>query len=422
MNGPVVVGVDGSPSGLAAAAREAERRGVGLELAHALVWSWGPVPAGVAPWDPDGVRQRDRVNEALTDAEWRVRKVAPELVITREVLVGEAVSVLEREARAASLAVVGTHRVRGLRRLLHGSTAGHLSAHGSCPVLVVRGRQNGTGPVVLVDMAGLGRRPSSPSPRPRSAAWIWWSCITQVPGRHRALAAGPPPSPCPRRNQRGCTARRGGRAASERHDGCALGSGRPGDPAVLALLRRSGALREGMKAGGPDGDRRHGPFSTVFLDRWRLLRFTRSVRPSPISPRISRSRGDVPLSARRAVGPVVAGPAGTASIRPRGSRQTEMPSPVRQPYVQDGRHDRPHRRCPHELVPHVPGVTDDWESGSVANRSALPRRTTPWPSRRRTRIGSGAESVRASVRSTPCSRGMWHTDAGPRPPVLGRGP
>lgn len=156
MNGPVVVGVDGSPSGLAAveaAAREAERRGVGLELAHALVWSWGPVPAGVAPWDPDGVRQRDRVNEALTDAEWRARKVAPELVITREVLVGEAVSVLEREARAASLAVVGTHRVRGLRRLLHGSTAGHLSAHGSCPVLVVRGRQNGTGPVVLVDMA-----------------------------------------------------------------------------------------------------------------------------------------------------------------------------------------------------------------------------------------------------------------------------
>lgn len=139
-----------------------------------------------------------------------------------------------------------------------------------------------------------------------------------------------------------------------------------------------------MKAGGPDGDRRHGPFLTVFLDRWRLLRFTRSVRPSPISPRISRSRGDGPLSARRdrISRAVVAGPAGTASIRPRGSRQTEMPSPVRQPYVQDGRHDRPHRRCPHELVPHVPGVTDDWESGSVAGRSALPRRTTPWPSGR----------------------------------------
>ncbi|RRR85937.1 universal stress protein [Streptomyces sp. RP5T] len=154
MNGPVVVGVDGSPSGLAAvesAAREAERRGVGLELAHALAWSSGPVPPGVAPWDPDGAGQRSRVNEALTDAEWRARKVAPELVITREVLVGEAASVLASEARAASLAVVGTRRVRGLRRLPHASVAGHLGAHGSCPVLVVRGRQNRTGPVVLVD-------------------------------------------------------------------------------------------------------------------------------------------------------------------------------------------------------------------------------------------------------------------------------
>ncbi|MFF4505077.1 universal stress protein [Streptomyces sp. NPDC001401] len=160
MNGPVVVGVDGSPSSLAAvetAAREAERRGVGLELAHALAWSSGQVLPGVAPWDPDGAGLRDRVNEALTDAEWRARKVAPELIITREVLVGEAVSVLESEARAASLAVVGTRRVSGLRRLLHASIAGRLTAHGSCPVLVVRGRHNRTGPVVLACVPAAAR-------------------------------------------------------------------------------------------------------------------------------------------------------------------------------------------------------------------------------------------------------------------------
>lgn len=98
MNGPVVVGVDGSPSSLAAvetAAREAERRGVGLELVHALAWSSGPVPPGVAPWDPDGAGLRDRVNEVLTDAEFRARKVAPQLAVTREVLMGEPVSVLD---------------------------------------------------------------------------------------------------------------------------------------------------------------------------------------------------------------------------------------------------------------------------------------------------------------------------------------
>jgi nucleotide-binding universal stress UspA family protein len=160
MNGPVVVGVDGSPSSLAAveaAAREAERRGVGLELAHALPWSSGQVLPGVTLWDPDGVGLRDRVNEVLTDAEWRARRVAPELVITREVLVGEVVSVLESEARAASLAVVGTHRVSGLGRLLHGSIAGQPSAHGSSPVLVARGRPNRTGPVVLVDGPAAAR-------------------------------------------------------------------------------------------------------------------------------------------------------------------------------------------------------------------------------------------------------------------------
>lgn len=160
MNGPVVVGVDGTPSSLAAveaAAREAERRGVGLELAHALVWSSGQVLPGVAPWDPDGIGLRDRVNEALTDAEWRARKVAPQLAITREVLMGEPVSVLRSEARAASLAVVGTRRVSGLRRLLHGSLAGQLTVHGSCPVLVVRGRLNRTGPVVLADVPTAAR-------------------------------------------------------------------------------------------------------------------------------------------------------------------------------------------------------------------------------------------------------------------------
>ncbi|MEU6255811.1 universal stress protein [Streptomyces sp. NPDC047043] len=153
--------VDGSPSSLAAveaAAREAERRGVGLELTHALTWSSEPVPAGVAPWDPAGAGVRDRVNEALTDAEWRARKVAPQLAITREVLLGEPASVLNSEARAASLAVVGSRRVRGLRGLLRGSVAGRLSVHGSCPVLVVCGRQSRTGPVVLADGASTAAR------------------------------------------------------------------------------------------------------------------------------------------------------------------------------------------------------------------------------------------------------------------------
>ncbi|MCD9874777.1 universal stress protein [Streptomyces guryensis] len=161
MNGPVVVGVDGSPSGLAAveaAAWEADRRGVGLELAHALTWSEELVPAGVAPWDPAAGGLRDRVNEALADAEWRARRVAPDLAITREVLVGEPVTVLGSESRAASLTVVGSHPAHGMRERLHGSVAGHLTARAGCPVLVMCGRHSRTGPVVLAQDEAPGAR------------------------------------------------------------------------------------------------------------------------------------------------------------------------------------------------------------------------------------------------------------------------
>ncbi|MDN3029199.1 universal stress protein [Streptomyces sp. S.PB5] len=156
MTGPVVVGVDGSPSSLAAveiAAREAARRGVGLRLAHAFGPRPGQVAPGVPPWDPDGGDQRDLVNGALSDAEWRARRVAPRLEITRDVLVGAPSRVLELEVGSASLAVLGSHPRSGLRGLLHGSVAGSLSAQGGCPVLVVCGRPARSGSVVLADDA-----------------------------------------------------------------------------------------------------------------------------------------------------------------------------------------------------------------------------------------------------------------------------
>ncbi|MEU6378754.1 universal stress protein [Streptomyces sp. NPDC046909] len=152
MTGPVVVGVDGSPASLAAveiAAREAERRGVQLRLAHALDPDSGQPAPGVPPWDPDAAEQRDRINGALGDAEWRARRIAPGLTVTRGVLVGAPASVLEQEADTASLAVLGGHRRGGLSDLLHASVAGRLSADGACPVLVVCGRPARTGSVVL---------------------------------------------------------------------------------------------------------------------------------------------------------------------------------------------------------------------------------------------------------------------------------
>ncbi|MEU4659148.1 universal stress protein [Streptomyces sp. NPDC023723] len=161
MRSPVVVGFDGSPSGLVAvetAAREAERLGTGLRLTYVLSWPSAYLPPGVPPWDPEGAESRGRVTGPLDEAERRARRTAPGIAVTQDVLIGEPVPVLESESRTASLTVVGSRpdtgavgRLRGSVGRLRGSVARRLAAHGRCPVLVARGRPGPSGPVVLGD-------------------------------------------------------------------------------------------------------------------------------------------------------------------------------------------------------------------------------------------------------------------------------
>ncbi|QOV33691.1 universal stress protein [Streptomyces ferrugineus] len=152
MNGPVVVGVDGSPSSMVAvevAAREAGLRGVGLRLVHAFGWPAAHIPPGGRPWDAGSAGVRELLDGTLIRAERCAHDTAPGLEITREVVVGEPVTVLEVESRTASLAVVGSRGLSRFGALLLGSTAGHLAAHAACPVLVVRRRPDPAGPVLL---------------------------------------------------------------------------------------------------------------------------------------------------------------------------------------------------------------------------------------------------------------------------------
>ncbi|MFC4463630.1 universal stress protein [Streptomyces xiangluensis] len=152
MANPVVVGVDGSPSSLRAvevAAHEADLRGVGLRLVHAFGWPSMHVPPGGPPWNPAAAGLRELVDGTLVEAEQRARRAAPHVETTREVTVGEPLMVLEIESRTASLVVVGSRGLGAFGSILLGSTAVHLAAHGRCPVLVVRGRPDPSGPVLL---------------------------------------------------------------------------------------------------------------------------------------------------------------------------------------------------------------------------------------------------------------------------------
>ena len=152
MSGPVVVGVDGSRTNLAVvevAAREAERLGVGLELTQAVGWPAGGGRSGIPSWATDGTGGQV-ARGVLAEAERRAHSSAPRVRIAREVLVGEPGTVLECASRSASLTVVGSDGTRRYGTLRNGSLAGHLSARVSGPLLVVRGRANPAGPVLLV--------------------------------------------------------------------------------------------------------------------------------------------------------------------------------------------------------------------------------------------------------------------------------
>jgi nucleotide-binding universal stress UspA family protein len=152
MSAPVVVGVDGSPSSLAAveiAAREADMRGVGLRLVHAFGWPGAHVPSDVPPWNPAAAGLRGMVDGTMAEAERRVSTTAPRVEVTRDVVVGEPVMVLEIESRTAALVVVGSRGLGAFASLLLGSTSAHLAAHARCPVMVVRGTPDPAHPVLL---------------------------------------------------------------------------------------------------------------------------------------------------------------------------------------------------------------------------------------------------------------------------------
>ncbi|MFE7896236.1 universal stress protein [Streptomyces sp. NPDC057424] len=162
MAGRVVVGVDGSASGLTAvevAAREARLRGVELRVVHAFLWPAMHPPPGPSPLGPPAGGVRNTVERLVAEAVERARTTEPEVPVSHAVVTGEPLTVLEAQSRAAQLVVVGSRGRGGFAGLLTGSTAVHLATHGRCPVLVVREEGRADGPVVVgVDGSAAGEK------------------------------------------------------------------------------------------------------------------------------------------------------------------------------------------------------------------------------------------------------------------------
>ncbi|MGY1900715.1 universal stress protein [Nocardia gipuzkoensis] len=137
--GPVVVGVDGSPVSevaIAAAFAEASERGAELVAVH----SWSDLRfeefAGEADTGFMGSGLETAEDAILAErlAGWQEKY--PDVRVTRKVYLTGATQRLEYWSKTAQLIVVGSRGRGGFTGLLLGSTSNFLVQHAHCPVLV----------------------------------------------------------------------------------------------------------------------------------------------------------------------------------------------------------------------------------------------------------------------------------------------
>jgi nucleotide-binding universal stress UspA family protein len=128
-----LVGIDGSAPSAAAlrwAAHEASSRGVGLRVVHAFA---------SPPLVDDIGRSLDweEAHRAVEDAHRAAEKVASELHVRSQVVLGSPSETLIRRSAEAGLVVLGKRGRGGFRDLLAGSVALQVAGHAACPVALV---------------------------------------------------------------------------------------------------------------------------------------------------------------------------------------------------------------------------------------------------------------------------------------------
>jgi nucleotide-binding universal stress UspA family protein len=136
-DGPVVVGVDGSPNSRAAldfAFEAAALRGAPLTAVHA----WSDLPV-ITVWELTTDWHLVQQNEAKALSRWLAdgRALYPGVPVEQVVVREGPARILLEHARTAQLVVVGSRGRGGFRGLLLGSTSQALIHHAASPVAVI---------------------------------------------------------------------------------------------------------------------------------------------------------------------------------------------------------------------------------------------------------------------------------------------
>jgi nucleotide-binding universal stress UspA family protein len=140
VDGPVVVGVDGTPlseAALAWAFEAADERAAELVAVHAwrdLILDQ-PTPAD------DGIEQRARADLAERLAGWCNKY--PDVRVCRVVVPDAPARAIVEQSVAAQLVVVGSHGRGPVKSLLLGSVGNSVLHRADCPVVVVRSTDAG---------------------------------------------------------------------------------------------------------------------------------------------------------------------------------------------------------------------------------------------------------------------------------------
>ncbi|MER6124150.1 universal stress protein [Streptomyces sp. NPDC001795] len=159
---PLVVGIDGSDSSLAAvdwAVDEAARHGLPLRLVYASLWE--RYEGAATANNLERPSEELMAEGIIGTARERARRRNPMVEVFADVLPEDAVSALLREGHNATALVTGSRGRGGLTGLLLGSVGLAVAARAHCPVIVIRGDKAGLAGVHERILLGVGEPATS---------------------------------------------------------------------------------------------------------------------------------------------------------------------------------------------------------------------------------------------------------------------